>query len=634
MKKKIAVCGNGWNNEYLEIVMTGMKRCAMENNVDIFWLCNYSDNNLEEFKKIGEANINYLLEYGCFDGVILLANTFHLKEESDYLCDIIKRKKLPAVSLEYQLPEIDFWGSDNYSGMRELMLHLVSGHGVKKVVYVSGPEGNEESDTRRKALEDVLREKGLSLAPDDIIYGNWNYYEVWNKFPKWIDAHGGLPDALVCANDVMAMAACATLESLKVDVPGDVKVTGFDNLMTARTFYPSIASVNRNWDDVAYQGMKYLLDKIEGKRFGENGCINSVAVPAESCGCHSIDADQFNKDVRKKGLYANYVNASFWEGHLCDIGDCLSTVADDEEFHEKFSSFMQRLHSFEGDEIYFCLTDDFFTSFKESKKLAPTGYTGKMDLICGIKDEQLLERKLFDTGELIPGYDGNDAGGRIYVFLPLYSEEGCYGYVALGSDRPMLYDYSAYNWNRTIIQNFSRVRQNMKLAESNRRLEKASVTDALTGVYNRSGCEKVAYPFLEKCHAQGKNAVLMFADINKMKHINDKYGHVQGDLAIQTVAGAIKAVLNEEWIVVRYGGDEFIMVGECAGDNRPEQLALDISRQLDLMAKKMHLPYHLKAGVGYVLVDANENLDLSECLKRADDAMYLMKKKQHEEMQV
>jgi diguanylate cyclase (GGDEF)-like protein len=47
-----------------------------------------------------------------------------------------------------------------------------------------------------------------------------------------------------------------------------------------------------------------------------------------------------------------------------------------------------------------------------------------------------------------------------------------------------------------------------------------------------------------------------------MKVINDKYGHLQGDLAICTVAKVIKQVLKKNWIVVRYGGDEFLMVGE------------------------------------------------------------------------
>ncbi len=115
MKRKIAVCGNGWSNEYLEIAMSGIRKCAEEENADVFFMLNFSVGNTEAYKQAGDININHLLEYGEFDGVILLANTFHLQPEFDYLCNIIKEKNLPAVSLEYHLPDIDFWGSDNYS---------------------------------------------------------------------------------------------------------------------------------------------------------------------------------------------------------------------------------------------------------------------------------------------------------------------------------------------------------------------------------------------------------------------------------------------------------------------------------------------------------------------------------------
>ena len=135
----------------------------------------------------------------------------------------------------------------------------------------------------------------------------------------------------------------------------------------------------------------------------------------------------------------------------------------------------------------------------------------------------------------------------------------------------------------------------MKLVELNKRLSKLSYTDGLTGVYNRMGCEGIAYPFLEKCHEQGKNACMMFADINKMKVINDKYGHLQGDLAICTVAKVIQQVLKDKWIVVRYGGDEFLMVGECNGIEKPQQLLDEIQKELERTAKEMKLPYSLRA---------------------------------------
>jgi diguanylate cyclase (GGDEF)-like protein len=170
------------------------------------------------------------------------------------------------------------------------------------------------------------------------------------------------------------------------------------------------------------------------------------------------------------------------------------------------------------------------------------------------------------------------------------------------------------------------------MIEMNRQLSVLSLTYGLTGVYNRMGCERVAYPFLERRHILGKSAILMFADINKMKVINDKYGHLQGDLAICTVAKVIREVLKDDWIVVRYGGDEFLMVGECESDRGPESLLKEIDETLEKTREQMQLPYPLKAGLGYVVISPDEKLNLSDCLKRADEAMYEMKKKQHNEM--
>ena len=87
MKKKIAVCGNGWNNEFLKVALDGIKRSAKENNVDLFIFMNYSHDEGVEYNDIGETNIYRLLDYAQMDGIILLGNTFHLQEEFQYLTD-------------------------------------------------------------------------------------------------------------------------------------------------------------------------------------------------------------------------------------------------------------------------------------------------------------------------------------------------------------------------------------------------------------------------------------------------------------------------------------------------------------------------------------------------------------------
>ncbi len=630
MKKRIAVCGSGWSNEYLKTVISGIRKCAIENGADVFLLMNYTVTNAEKYKEDGESNIFRLLEYGAFDGVILLSNTLHTQDEYDYLCRIVKEKELPSFCLEYRLPGIDFMGTDNYSGMAELCEHLIECHGAKNIAFVSGPVGNVESDIRRKALEDVMTKNGLTLSEDNVLYCNWNYYEVMEELPKWMEANDTLPDAFVCANDVMAMALCGYMDEHGIRVPEDVMVTGFDRLESAVQFTPMIASVDRSWDDMGYHAMQCLLDKLDNKQIEYSEYVNSKAVPARSCGCE-LESVYFNKKPKNLGLYNNIVTGAFWGGHLCDIAERLGKVISDEELHVSLAKYLQEDHKHEGEEVYICLVDNFFSSLSDGTSLSDSGYTEQLDVIAAIKDGVAQIRTTIETKDLIPWYDPEGEGGRFFAFVPFYSADGCYGYVIFGDELPMMYDYSLYNWMRNLTECFGHVRQNIVLADMNRKLEILSLTDGLTGVHNRMGCEKLAYPYLEQCHREGKRAVLMFADINKMKRINDKYGHIQGDVAITTVAASIREVLTDTWIIVRYGGDEFLMVGECAEEEEAERLLQEIMNRMKEKATQMKLPYKLKVGLGFVFVEPHENLDLTDCLRRADEAMYEMKKITHKE---
>ena len=629
MKKRIAVCGNGWSNEFIEIALSGIRKCAKLNNADVFFLLNFSVGDKEEYMKEGQININRLLEFGNFDGIILLANTFHMQSEFDYLCNIIKQLDIPSVTLEYPLPGIEFFGSDNYSGMHELCTHLVEHHDYREFAYISGPKDNAESDSRREALEDVLTAHGLSLPEENIIYGNWNYYEVEVQLPIWLRSHP-LPDVFVCANDVMAMAACSILRANDIIVPDDVKVTGFDHLLSTRTYYPTIASVDRNWDNMGYRSMEYLLSKIEGVPPTNDFFVNSYAVPGESCGCNPPDTLSINKRMGASNVYESYVRSSFWSGHLCDIADCLSSISTEDGMYHALNQFIEDDYAYEGNEFYLCLVDNFFSSLTGGPALKPIGYTNRMNVICNIKNGHSHESVHIDTGDLFPGYDCDGECGQMYTFFPLYTREGCYGYAVLGNEVSMIYDYSAYNWMRSISQNLHQVRRNITINELNKQLERLSVTDGLTGVYNRLGCDKIVYPYLEKCHAQGKNAVLMFSDINKMKIINDKFGHLAGDTAICTVANVLRKSLPDSWYIARYGGDEFLMIGEYSEQQPPINQIKSINSLLKETTNKMHLPYSVSIGIGYVIIDACEELNLQECLRKADEAMYLTKKVQSE----
>ena len=163
MKRKIAVFANGWSHEYMELVLEGIRKCAYEEKVDIFAFVNFSSGAEEKPDNIGEKSIFYLPDLKNFDGAILLGNTLNLESEREYLTESVKKSKIPAISLEYELPGIPYLGTDNYSGFYELVKHILQEHHTKEFLYIGGPAENSENKTRMQATKDALAEAGIEL---------------------------------------------------------------------------------------------------------------------------------------------------------------------------------------------------------------------------------------------------------------------------------------------------------------------------------------------------------------------------------------------------------------------------------------------------------------------------------------
>ncbi len=189
-----------------------------------------------------------------------------------------------------------------------------------------------------------------------------------------------------------------------------------------------------------------------------------------------------------------------------------------------------------------------------------------------------------------------------------------------------------YSWSRHMSQCLAQIRQNVKISSLNKKLQELSVTDVLTGVYNRSGCEQIAYGYLEECQQNGEDSILMIADVDRMKTINDQYGHMQGDMALRVLASVLKHELPKDWIISRYGGDEFFMAGKSDGVHTVADIIKNIDKNLERVSKEKKLPYPLTASIGGVLIRGGSTYSLDKYLQEADDMMYEAKKKRHEVM--
>lgn len=154
--------------------------------------------------------------------------------------------------------------------------------------------------------------------------------------------------------------------------------------------------------------------------------------------------------------------------------------------------------------------------------------------------------------------------------------------------------------------------------------KKDSNIDELTGICNRRAFNRnVSRLFNSK-----KLMFLMLMDANDFKMINDKYGHLEGDKALVAIANILKNAISntdKDYFLARYGGDEFIVVGEIKSQDDVDELMLQIEEEEKRYNKETKNKYNIKLSIGYSLRN-NEHTSVESLIEAADNKMYARKK--------
>ncbi len=618
--KKIAVFLNGWSNEYVGLIVEGIRREAARNDTDVFVYATFVYWAEEEAQRKSMLNIFHLPNPDDYDGGIMLTNTFNISDEHERVRNVFHKGGIPMVSTEIRIPRMTYIGTSNYGGMKELADHLIDKHGVKRIVFVSGIKDNEECAIRKQAVEDALSERGLALM--DTVWAGYDFLTATTITNDWLDAGRELPDAFVCANDHMALGIMDVLEQRGYKVPNDVIVTGFDSVKESKISYPLLASVSRQWDVMGEHLFKELMRQIETPDPDYENIYPSYYVPSESCGCTPRPEDV---ELRLKYLKNQYSENAIID-RLDRFFQRLRMATTGVEKLEDFSTEASKIWKPDilGPDFYVCVEPSFFEADDEHYPERIRGYSRKMDVIFGMKDGKTTPYFEFDSGEVYPGAGDKKDGSDIYVIVPLNYMNYVIGYIAIKNTPEILYDLRIFRAINHVDALLMTMRQYIFSQRANRELKKIYMTDYLSDTYNRTGCEDVIFPYIESLKAAGRKLIILFVDINNMKTINDEYGHLNGDLAIKATASSMKEALPEDWLLGRYGGDEFIAVGRL--DKDPEEYIADVKEKILNFNKSLKLTFKLTASVGYHIIDPDDKRGASDYVKAADESMYEDKK--------
>ncbi|MEJ2570011.1 MAG: substrate-binding domain-containing protein [Anaerolineales bacterium] len=194
----------------------------------------------------------------------------------------------PMVNIGHEVAGIPTVTTDDYIGMRNMILHLVQDHNFRRIAFIRGPEAQIGAEERLKAYKDVLQETGIEIDPNLISPpGVWDGYTGGNAIRMFIDERSQRFDAVVGANDSMSLDAIWTLKEYGQAVPEDVAVVGFDDQITAKAALPPLTTVHQPFREQCRRAVNMALQMLQGVEVPERVIIPTTLFIRESCGCSS-----------------------------------------------------------------------------------------------------------------------------------------------------------------------------------------------------------------------------------------------------------------------------------------------------------------------------------------------------------
>ncbi|RPK91880.1 Catabolite control protein A [Streptomyces sp. ADI98-10] len=224
---------------------------------------------------------------GRVDGFAVLARTVPTED-----LEVISRR-LPVVMLAgpREIDHLDHIVVANAEGERELTRHLIEDHGLRRLAFIGGEEHAPDAEARFRGFQEACRDAGLPVpSRPELRAGMMTQAEGALAAGTLLDRSVGTgverPEAMLFANDQMAVGALQALERRGVRVPEDIAVTGFDGIPLSRIVRPPLTTVRQPIRRLGEQAVELLVQRLADPGRAPVSLELPVSVTRRaSCGC-------------------------------------------------------------------------------------------------------------------------------------------------------------------------------------------------------------------------------------------------------------------------------------------------------------------------------------------------------------
>lgn len=607
--KKIALFVGEVSAEYQSEVTNGIIEEVRQQGYSLHIFNNFGAYSANVFHGYGEKSIIYIPDLKSYDGVILAGDTFNVEGMYEELTEMLLDNGSSVICLRKEDTRFHSILTENYGPVCDMVEHFIREHQFRRICFMSGKREMKDAQLRLKAYLDTMEKYGLPVTEHMIFHGNY-WKNMGDEALDWfMEGNGPMPQAIVCANDYMAVSICDALHKRGILVPDQISVSGFDDVEEARVSIPSLTSIKVNYRDMGRKAVRMLENLWQGRDACENiGKVEIISKYRGSCGCsQSMDVEA----VRKLFHYKEQLQNALYHG---------SSMYVDLENTDTFRALMNvgraYISAIRFDQILICMCDE--QERQEEKAAMMSQYTEHMVLrnVMTMKEDAAHEER-FLRRELIPAAYHRE--GEILYISTLHERNDCFGYVVLTTDVPDDLRYQFQTW----ISSMSMALAKLQMYQENQVLNEMRQQygrDALTGIPNRREMESVLQKQYDHLRQSGESFFVISVDMDGLKYINDHFGHLEGDEALKALAGILETEQGERGVAARTGGDEFQICIATQSQGIVESRIAAIRRKIELFNEKNEKPYELSASIGYARCD--QCVPLLNCLQLADKNMY------------
>ena len=599
-------------------------------NSDIYW---------EEDRQAAEKYVFNLIPYDFVDAVIIMDEKIKSHKIAHKIIDASNSHNVPVIISDGRYENASCINFDYEAGFEKVVRHVIEYHHVKKPHMMAGQPDNDFSNRRIEVFKKVLKENEIEFDDSMISYGYF-WADPCRKATEELLKRDELPEAVICANDIMAITVIEMFKASGISVPKDVIISGFDGYDEIYFTSPKITTASCDIISLAEATAEVTLEAVKRHENISHNII-PVFIPNESCGCSEhVEHPQMLQDWFKesfsrhnddnrvlKRLTAKMQisqNPGAMVSHLeCYKTDNLLTVVDKNCFNSDINYFTDTetdeapkdfilIYDSEHPEKY---KEDTFSLNNDNNELSVSEEISSSE---NVLSPAIRDRVIELAGRGYPLiFNALDYMGKAYGFV-------CYFFP----------DYYINNYSNTInatnaigtgIGGYINIQYQRALLE---KMDEMYRRDPLTGLYNRIGFQNEFKKLRANPKYKDAKITVIMSDLDGLKFINDNFGHANGDNAITQVANALFNSVPENSLSTRFGGDEVFSV--IFDDCDAELIIKRIEEYLINYNKESGKEYNVSTSCGYITTVLSDDFDLTQAVKDADDKMYDCKRYKYE----